>query len=172
MSVSVRAARPSDLRRVAPVEDAGAAMYAEHFGDRTVPALVAPGPSGAERDGVGFLLVAVDDRRVVGFAHVVPHDLHAHLDQLSVLPSYQRQGIGTTLVRAAMEEARWAGYDRMSLTTYRDVPWNGPFYAGLGFVEVEPSRLERFQRDLRDHERSLGLDEPGPRIVMQRRLER
>ena len=172
MSIAVRTARPSDLRRIAPVEDAGGAMYAEHFGDRTVPALTAPAPSGAERDGVGFLLVAVDDRRLVGFAHVVPHDLHAHLEQLSVLPAYQRRGIGTTLVRAAMEEARWGGYDVMSLTTYRDVPWNGPFYARLGFAEVEASRLERFQRDLRDLERAAGLDEPGPRIVMQRRLER
>jgi GNAT superfamily N-acetyltransferase len=172
MSITVRTARPSDLRRIAAVEDAGGPMYAEHFGERTVPALTSPAPSGAERDLVGFLLVAADDRRLVGFAHVVPHDLHAHLEQLSVLPSYQRQGIGTTLVHAAMEEARWAGYDRMSLTTYRDVPWNGPFYAGLGFTEVAPARLERFQRDLRDHERALGLDEPGVRVVMERRLER
>jgi GNAT superfamily N-acetyltransferase len=172
VSIAIRRARPSDLRRIAAVEDAGGSMFAEFFGERTVPALTARAPSGAERDGLGFLLVAVDDRRLVGFAHVVPHDLHAHLEQLSVLPSYHRQGIGTALVRAAMEEARWSGYDRMSLTTYRDVPWNGPFYAGLGFREVEEGRLERFQRDLRDRERALGLDEPGTRVVMERRLER
>lgn len=170
--VVVRPARPSDLRRLAAVEDAGAPMYAEHFGDRVVPALVAPAPSGAERDGSGFLLVAAAERRLVGFAHVVPHDLHAHLEQLSVLPSHHRHGIGTRLVGAAMEEARWAGYDRMSLTTYRDVPWNAPFYAGLGFVEVAPERQARFQRDLRAREVALRLDEPGPRVVMERRLER
>ncbi|MDO9456771.1 GNAT family N-acetyltransferase [Nocardioides sp.] len=172
MSIAIRRARPSDLRRIAAVEDAGGAMFAEHFGDRMVPALTAAPPSGAERDGHGILLVAVDDRRLVGFAHVVPHDLHAHLEQVSVLPSYARQGIGTSLVRAVMEEARWSGYDRMSLTTYRDVPWNGPFYAGLGFVEVEPGRLELFQRDLRDHERRLGLDGPGVRVVMEQPLRR
>jgi ribosomal protein S18 acetylase RimI-like enzyme len=170
MSVLIRPARPSDLRRVAAVEDAGAPMFVEHFGDRVVPALTARAPSGAERDGHGFLLVAADDRRLVGFVHVVPHDLHAHLEQLSVLPAYGRRGIGTSLVRAAMEEARWAGYDRMSLCTYRDVPWNGPFYARLGFAEVD--RLEPFQRDLRAAERAVGLDEPGPRVVMERRLER
>lgn len=172
MSITIRPARPSDLRRVAAVEDAGAPLFAEHFGERTVPALTAGAPSGAERDGVGFLLVAVDDRRLVGFAHVVPHDLHAHLEQVSVLPSHGRQGIGTALVRAAMEEARWAGFDQMSLITYRDVPWNGPFYVELGFAEVDPERHEPFQRDLRARERALGLDEPGVRVVMQRRLER
>lgn len=170
--VQIRRARPSDLRRVAAIEDAGGPMYAEHFGERTVPALTARAASGAERDGQGFLLVAVDDRRLVGFAHVVPHELHAHLEQLSVLPAYHRRGIGSDLVRAAMEEARWAGYDRMSLSTYRDVPWNGPFYAALGFVEVADAHLERFQRDLRAAERALRLDEPGVRVVMERPLRR
>ncbi|WP_139980814.1 GNAT family N-acetyltransferase [Nocardioides litoris] len=168
----VRPARPSDLRRVAAVEDAGGAMFAEHFGDRVVPALLARAPSGAERDSVGHLLVATEDRRLVGFAHVVPHALHAHLDQVSVLPAYTRRGTGTALVRAAMEEARLSGYDVMSLTTFRDVPWNGPFYLGLGFVEVPEERWEPFQRDLRAAERALLLDEPGPRVVMERRLVR
>lgn len=172
VSIAIRRARPSDLRRIAAIEDAGGPLYAEHFGERTVPALTARAPSGAERDGQGFLLVAVDDRRLVGFAHVVPHELHAHLEQLSVLPAYHRRGIGSDLVRAAMEEARWAGYDRMSLSTYRDVPWNGPFYAGLGFVEVDEADLERFQRDVRAAERALGLDEPGVRVVMERPLRR
>lgn len=168
--VAIRHARPSDLRRISAIEDAGGPMFVEHFGDRMVPALTAKAPSGAERDGSGFLVVAADDRRLVGFAHVVPHDVHAHLEQLSVLPDYHRRGIGTALLRAAMEEARWAGHDRMSLTTYRDVPWNGPFYAGLGFVEVE--RPERWQLDIRSRERALRLDEPGVRVVMERRLER
>ena len=145
-------------------------MFAEHLGDAMVPALAAKAPSGAERDGHGFLLTAADDRRLVGFVHVVPHDLHAHLEQVSVLPAYGRQGIGTLLVRAAMEEARWSGFGRMSLCTYRDVPWNGPFYVGLGFVEVVD--LEPFQRDLRAREQALGLDDAGVRVVMERVLER
>ncbi|WP_167736545.1 GNAT family N-acetyltransferase [Nocardioides sp. 1609] len=173
MDISIRRARPSDLRRIAAIEDAGVALFEEHLGAAvlaTVPALTARAASGAERDGVGTLLVAADDRRLVGFAHVVPHDLHAHLEQVSVLPSYGRRGIGARLVREAMEEARWAGFDVMSLCTYRDVPWNGPFYASLGFAEV--TALEPFQRDLRAHERALGLDVAGVRVVMQASLAR
>ncbi|QCW50549.1 GNAT family N-acetyltransferase [Nocardioides dongxiaopingii] len=173
VDISIRRARPSDLRRIAAVEDAGVALFEQHLGAAvlaSVPALSAGATSGAERDGVGTLLVAVDDRRLVGFAHVVPHDLHAHLEQVSVLPAYGRRGIGARLVREAMEEARWAGYGVMSLCTYRDVPWNGPFYAALGFTEV--SDLEPFQRDLRAHEQALGLDDAGVRVVMQATLSR
>ena len=52
-----------------------------------------------------------------------------------------RQGIGSALVRAAMREAWELGYDRLSLTTYRDLPWNGPFYARLAsWRPCTPSR--------------------------------
>ena len=57
VSTTIRRARPSDLRRIAAVEDAGGAMFVEHFGDRVVPALTQKAPSGAERDSHGFLLV-------------------------------------------------------------------------------------------------------------------
>lgn len=170
MTTTIRLARPSDLRHLAAVEDAGGPLFIEHFGDAVVPALTSPAPSGGERDLVGTLLVAVENGVVIGFAHVLTYDDRAHLEQLSVLPAHGRRGVGTALLRAAMEEARWAGLESMSLTTYRDVPWNGPFYARLGFVEVaEPAP---YQRLLREHEVELRLDEPGPRVVMEVSLRR
>lgn len=168
--VVVRLARPSDLRRLAAIEDSGLAAFEAHFGGAMVPALSTPAPSGSERDGDGFLLVATIGRALVGFVHVIDLDGSAHLEQVSVLPEHGRVGVGTRLVRAAMEEARWSGYHRMSLCTYRDVPWNGPFYARLGFAEVHD--LEPYQARLRAHEQALGLDDPGARLVMSTPLER
>jgi len=169
--VTIRAARPSDLRHLAAVEDAGVPLFSEHFGDAIAPVLLTPAPSGLDRElEPGFLLVAAVAGEVVGFAHVTDQDGHAHLEQLSVLPEHGRRGIGSALVQAAMEEARWAGYDDMSLCTYRDVPFNGPFYARLGFAEVE--RLEAYQQRLHEHEIALGLDANGVRVVMSRRLGR
>ena len=64
-----------------------------------------------------------------------------------------------------MDEARAQGLDRLSLCTYRDVPWNGPFYRGLGFTEIDRPRA--VQQRLRDKEHELGLDINGVRVVME-----
>ncbi len=106
----------------------------------------------------------------MGFAHVVELDGHAHLDELSVLPDFQRRGVGAALVRAATAETRALGFHELSLCTYRDVPWNGPWYRALGFEEV--TELEPYQRRLREREAELGLDRNGARVVMRVRLER
>lgn len=162
---AVRPARAADLRRIGPIEDAGGPMFEEAFGDLTGDVLLSPAPRGGDRlDTPGFLLVVGPVGAPVGFAHVEIIDGFAHLAQLSVLPEETRRGLGTALVRAAMDEAWQLGFDVMSLTTYRDLPWNGPFYAGLGFVEVEDP--EPFLVRQRDVERRLGLDQHGPRVVM------
>jgi GNAT superfamily N-acetyltransferase len=163
----VRLARAADLAHIAPIEDAGIPQFQELFGDEIEPILSSPAMDGRQRAAEpGFLLVAApdDESPPVGFVHVLEIDGHAHLEQLSVLPDHQRQGIGAALTRAAMAEARAQGFRRLSLCTYRDVPWNGPFYRSLGFVEVtDPAPYE--QR-LREKERDLRLDVNGVRVVM------
>ena len=166
---AIRLARAADLRHLAAIEDSGARQFEEIFGEDIVPALLAPAMSGTERAArAGFLLVAGESP--VGFAHVLEVEGHAHLEQLSVRPEAQCQGIGSALVRAAMDRARAAGYRELSLCTYRDVPWNGPFYGSLGFREV--TELSRFHQAVRDREVALGLDTNGVRVVMTIELRR
>jgi GNAT superfamily N-acetyltransferase len=161
----VRHARAGDLRHIGPLEDAGGALFEAALGDLTGDPLLSPAPSGGERlDVPGFLLVAGPLGAPVGFAHVELVEGFAHLAQLSVHPDVMRRGVGSALVRSAMSEAWQLGFGELSLTTYRDLPWNGPFYARLGFVEVDsPRPLLRRQRE---HEAALGLDRHGPRVVM------
>lgn len=164
-AVGVRHAQAADLRHLAAIEDAGLALFEEHFGDLTGDALAALAPSGGSRlDAPGFLLVAGQIGAPVGFVHVVEIDGYAHLEQLSVVPASMRRGIGSALVESGCEEARLVGFDRLSLCTYRDLPWNGPFYQRLGFGEVR--QPQPFHRTLRDQEGKLGLDRHGPRMVM------
>ncbi|GEP34479.1 GCN5 family N-acetyltransferase [Nocardioides szechwanensis] len=168
---AVRHARAADLARIQAIEDAGVPLFEEQFGDLTGDVLASPGDDGRDRVGEpGYLLVSGPVGEPVGFAHVVYVDGLAHLAQLSVLPTEARRGVGSALVREALAEAWHAGFDRMTLTTYRDVPFNGPFYARLGFEEA--GETEPFLRRQRDHERSLGLDRHGPRVVMVARLGR
>jgi GNAT superfamily N-acetyltransferase len=161
----VRPARAADLKHIADIEDSGGPLFEEAFGDLTGDVLLSPAPSGGERlDEPGFLLVVGPVGAPFGFAHVEVVDGFAHLGQVSVRPEQMRRGYGAALVRAAMREAFLLGYDRLSLTTYRDLPWNGPFYRALGFEEE--ARPEPFEIRAREQQAALGLDRHGPRIVM------
>ncbi|MBF4162794.1 GNAT family N-acetyltransferase [Nocardioides acrostichi] len=171
----LRSARPSDLRHLAPIEESGGALFVEHLGEQRAAPLLGDPPSGFERaDRPGEIVVADDEGTVVGFVHVLwledAEGTHAHLEQLSVLPSRGRRGIGRALVGQAVDEARWAGHDELTLCTFRDVPWNGPFYARSGFEEVV--RPTGHLAAIREAERVLGLDECGPRLAMRRVVTR
>ncbi|WP_307814359.1 GNAT family N-acetyltransferase [Nocardioides baculatus] len=167
---AVRPARARDLSDLAAIEDSGLPMFEAVLGDLTGDALASPAVDGRERAAEpGFVLVAGDP--AVGFAHVRFLDAHAHLDQLSVRPEHMRQGIGTALVEAAAERAALKGHGSLTLTTYADLPWNAPFYARNGFVEVaadEPRTASQLAISATEEE--LGLEKHGRRIWMRRVL--
>lgn len=54
---------------------------------------------------------------------------------MDVLRAFQGQGIGRALLTTAADWARAGGLQALSLTTFRNVPWNAPFYASFGFRE-------------------------------------
>lgn len=72
----------------------------------------------------------------VGFAVAGAVAGFLHLKELSVDPAHGRKGLGRALVEAVHARARADRLAGTSLTTFRDVPFNAPFYAGLGFAEL------------------------------------
>lgn len=167
MEIRVRPASPSDDAATEQIEVAADALLIERFG-----AVDWPPPTTADdrASAPGFVLVAEvlgdDDEvgRPVGFVHVLQIDGHAHLEQLSVLPPYGRRGIGRRLIQAALSETRDRGHRTITLRTYRDVPWNAPFYRSCGFAEAEPD--SPLLHSLVDTETALGLFRYGPRVQM------
>ena len=90
----------------------------------------------------GLLWVALSPQRhPVGFALVEREGLQLHLEELDVHPQHGRRGIGGALVETVCAWARDCGYAEITLTTYRDIPWNGPFYAKLGFKVLGAAEL-------------------------------
>jgi GNAT superfamily N-acetyltransferase len=82
----------------------------------------------------GRLWVAMtDDGRAVGFALAGELDGDAHLLELDVHPDHGRKGIGAALVRRVVAWARVQRFPALTLTTFRHLPWNAPFYQRLGF---------------------------------------
>jgi GNAT superfamily N-acetyltransferase len=112
--------------------------------------------------------VFVAGRPPVGFVQVEVLDGLPYIVELAVVPKWMRQGIGTALLERACEWARAHDYPAITLTTYADVPWNAPYYARHGFVEITEFGPE-LQAE-RAAEGRLGLDEVGSRIVMRREL--
>ena len=118
----------------------------------------------ASRDG--RLWVASTRNIPVGFALVkmLADDL-PHLEEIDVDPAHGRRGLGTALVRAVCEWATVSGYIMLTLTTFRTVTWNLPFYARLGFVEIARETLRPELAAVVSQEAHRGLD-PDTRVVM------
>jgi len=88
----------------------------------------------------GTLWVAANEAdEPVGFLAGHQLDSLFYIAEVSVARSSQRQGIGAALVETGVEFARTQGFSAVTLTTYRDLPWNAPFYSQLGFVEIDPA---------------------------------
>lgn len=80
----------------------------------------------------------------VGFVASRRHDTELHVLELDVHYDYQRKGIGRALMARAIEAACNTGCVAVTLTTFRDVAWNAPFYRRLGFEILEtPPRIVR-----------------------------
>jgi len=119
----------------------------------------------------GRLWVAVSpggDR--VGFALVIDVGGAAHLEELDVLPEHGRRGLGSRLLETVCDWAREAGYPGVTLSTFRDVPWNAPFYSRHGFRVVDPRDVSEQHVQLVRAEKARGL-RIDLRVIMERRTQ-
>jgi len=62
------------------------------------------------------------------------------------------------LIQSVVDWAQARGLPAITLLTFRDVPWNGPYYASLGFGSLVDAELTPGLLALRAHESELGLD--------------
>jgi GNAT superfamily N-acetyltransferase len=166
----IRAARESELPLISALEKSGEKQFRAAGMDRVADA--PPSEPDAYRPALddGRLLVAVDGRDTpLGFIRLEILDGDPHVEQVSVHPDHARQGIGASLLAAAEQLARARGHRRITLTTFRDVPWNGPYYTRLGWSIVGEADLPPELAAARRHERDLGFDE-WPRQAMAKSL--
>jgi GNAT superfamily N-acetyltransferase len=169
----IRIAEASDIAALPSVERRAARLFDNWVSETGLtPAFLEDVSSTEELDEArqrGHLWVAAaNDGELAGFAQVVILDGVAHLDEIDVIPEHGRQGVGSRLVDAVCRWARSAGYLKVTLSTFRDVPWNRPFYEKLGFRDVE-TPLPPQHRQLVAGERERGL-RTDLRVIMERNL--
>lgn len=94
-----------------------------------------------------------------------------HIAQVSVHPESAHRRIGARLIDTAADWAQEHHLAALTLTTFRDVPWNAPYYWRLGFRPVPADRFGAGLRQIQHGEAQAGL-EAWPRVVMRRELPR
>jgi GNAT superfamily N-acetyltransferase len=163
----IASARPHDVGRVPLIELAAAALLRGHAPD-SVLAETTSEEELLRASRQGLLWVALADDVAVGFALVrIIDGRTAHLEEVDVLPEHGRRGLGTRLVAHACRWAETNGFECVTLTTFRDVPWNRPFYERLGFRVMCTTELSPKLHAIVDGETRRGLD-PARRVVMRR----
>lgn len=162
-------ARPGDLPQIGAIELAAAKLLAPYAPEDVLNETTHEYAL-REAQSRGRLWVAVADDAPVGFAFVdIVEPDAVHLEEMDVHPDHGRRGLGRRLVAAVCGWAEQHGYAYVTLTTFRDVAWNMPFYTQLGFEEIPAADLTPALRSILDVEARRGLD-PARRVAMRRRL--
>ncbi len=157
MTYSIRKARLTDGRAIAQIElNAGELFKTVGLdalsGDVTDPAYV------KSFIASGGAVVAVNDHdEAVGFALSFFLDGALHLHEMSVDPAHGRKGLGGLLLKAVADWAGVSGYNQTTLSTFKDVPWNAPFYERHGYTPVDVADWTPGFFLLREHEELAGL---------------
>lgn len=158
-------ARSKDIHAIPAIELAAVKLL-ENYAPDSVQAEVSREEDLKDAQANGRLWVALEGDVPVGFAHVIILESGlAHLEELDVLPDHGRRGLGSKLLEEVREWVKARAYEALTLTTFREPPFNMPFYRRRGFNEFPPEALTVDLRKIVSHETRRGLD-PEKRVVM------
>jgi len=167
--LKIRPATERDLENVQRIERAAGGLFSR-VGMEAVAA--------AEPPSIAQLLAYVEDERAfvaaddhdLPFAYVLVDEVDgcAHVEQVSVHPDQSGRGVGRDLIEHIATWADARGLEAVTLTTFRDVPWNAPYYERLGFRALADVELSPELRRIRSEE--VELDREAPRVAMKLEL--
>ena len=154
MTIRIRPTTRNDVAALSAIERAAAGRF------RDFPALawLADGEVISAEQHLGYVerglsWLALANDHPVGFILAEAHPSSLFIVELSVDLEWQGKGIGRQLIACVADHARNRGLT--TLTTFRDVPWNAPFYARLGFEKMTTLTPELRQK--REEETAHGF---------------
>ncbi|WP_043262832.1 GNAT family N-acetyltransferase [Streptomyces sp. CT34] len=161
MPETVRPFRPSDLDTLVRVSVAADTMFAAY--DLDLP------PDDPAATVLQAEHVFVIGEPAVGFATTETVDGNLHLAQLSVRPEHGRRGLGSLLLDAVVRHGQDQGAPAITLTTFRDIPFNAPWYRARGFIDLDAAEWGPDLHHVWQEEDEAGVG-VAPRIAMRRTL--
>ena len=140
--IEIHLATSDDVPSLSAIEDAAADLFLSYpeIAGLSLPPVEVSKFDAAQRRG-HLWVAALSTGAPVGFAMVEILGDSAHLEEIDVHPDFGRQGIGATLVETVCRWAQAGGMKMVTLTTFRDIPWNESFYRRMGFEELKPEEL-------------------------------
>jgi GNAT superfamily N-acetyltransferase len=169
-SYRIRLAQLDELLRLREIEDeAGTIFSGLGLIDETLDVSF-PLEDLAGLVGKGQVWVACpDDGLPVGMVIASVREGAVYVEEMDVLPHHGRRGLGARLLAEVCAWAQAEGYATVTLSTFRDVPWNGPFYRKRGFRDLEPAEWTPGMHAIRAMEAKHGLRVEA-RVFMRRDL--
>jgi GNAT superfamily N-acetyltransferase len=166
--IVLRLARPDDLAALGAVERSASQLFIGTHLDWAARAETFPADvlEAAQRAGLAWVADA-GIAGLAGFIVAVDRRPSLFIDELSVAAAFQRRGIGRLLLQTVLLHAGSAGFDSVTLTTDRDLPWNRRFYETAGFRVLGGSELPAFLAERLRDEAEHGHD-PDRRCAMWR----
>jgi len=113
------------------------------------------------------LWVLDDGAGPVAFIAASVVDDDAHIVQVSALPERRGERLGATLINHVESWASSQGHRALTLSTFRDVAWNRPYYERLGFSELTPQPGSQLSNLIDDEAKDF---DSATRIAMWRRI--
>ena len=168
MNFTIRLATPADVADTQRIEIDAGRLFREAGMDS-----IADDPPDDDETTLAYIdaerawMAVDDDGQAIGYAVSSVVDGEAHLDQVSVMVDAGRNGVGTALIQTVIDWARNSGFDALTLTTFAELAFNGPYYRKLGFVEVPVEECGPELTAIRASETANGID-VAPRIAMRR----
>jgi len=153
-TVSIRPAIDRDLPLLPAIELAAAAQFRQTAYPHMADAPLASEHTDLTQDKVWVANVAGE---LAGFAIVRAHQDALHIQEIDVDPKFARRGIGAALIRAVNDWARTQRVPNITLTTFDNVPWNGPYYERLGFAILPEVAWTADLQSVRQAEQLAGL---------------
>lgn len=165
----IRLATIDDLPALPAIEQAAGQQFVEfglaYLEDITLP--IETLVEAQKRDHVWAVTTMAAE--IVGFAVVSVDKEQLHLEEIDIAPAHGRQGLGRALIKTICDWAQASGFKAISLSTFRDIPWNGPYYERIGFKIVSESELTEGLIEIREREARAGLP-VSQRVIMRKEL--
>jgi ribosomal protein S18 acetylase RimI-like enzyme len=158
--LALRDARSEEIALIQAIELAAAGRYASvgmaqiAAGDPVPSAVLA-----ARIESGNLIVAAAADDLPIGFVVFRPLEGAGYIEEVDVLPAHAGRRIGAALLDEAARRAAVRGLDALTLSTFRQVPWNAPYYRRLGFRELADAELTPGLRAVRADNVARGLDE-------------